>query len=125
MKSHEGAVNQAKVDVAHAKYLGDIGEKKREGNTRVENCKVEANTILFETQRQNEISKAQAALKVAEAEYNQQIEIAKIKQVKASLLRDAELQKNVEIKLALVNQEKLRATVLSKVQVEGKYCLTK
>ena len=33
MKTHEGAVNQAKVDVAEAKYKGDVGSKKREGLT--------------------------------------------------------------------------------------------
>ena len=33
MKTHEGAVNQAKVDVAEAKYKGDVGAKEREGLT--------------------------------------------------------------------------------------------
>jgi len=41
LKSHEGAVNQAKVDVAEAKYRGNVGEKHRLGKTRQENSKIE------------------------------------------------------------------------------------
>lgn len=45
MKSHEGAVNQAKVDVAEARFKGDVGEKQRQGQTRQETARIEVSTV--------------------------------------------------------------------------------
>jgi flotillin len=41
-KAQEGAVNQAKVDVAKARMLGSVGEKEREGESRMKTSKIEA-----------------------------------------------------------------------------------
>jgi flotillin len=42
LKSHEGAINQAKVDVAQAKFKGAVGEKEREGEQRKATSKIES-----------------------------------------------------------------------------------
>jgi hypothetical protein len=36
-------VNRAKVDVAKARMLGNVGEKEREGETRMTTSKIEVN----------------------------------------------------------------------------------
>ena len=78
MKTQEGAVNQAKIDVAEAKFRGTVGEKEREGETRVANSKIEAETVEFESQRQIEMGKANATLKVEKAAFDAQVSIANI-----------------------------------------------
>ena len=78
MKTQEGAVNQAKIDVAEAKFRGTVGEKEREGETRVANSKIEAETVEFESQRQIEMGKANANLKVEKAAFDAQVVIANI-----------------------------------------------
>jgi len=44
LKTHEGAVNQAKVDVAEAKYKGDVGERERQNQTTKDVTRIEADT---------------------------------------------------------------------------------
>ena len=43
-KVHEGACNQAKIDVATAKMKGDIGERERYGETKQEIARIDAVT---------------------------------------------------------------------------------
>lgn len=45
-KALEGAVNQAKVDTANARMLGNIGTKEREGETRKMISKIEVKSNL-------------------------------------------------------------------------------
>jgi len=62
MKTHECAVNQAKGDVAEAKYKGNVGAKDREGLTRRETSKIEAETVLAENERKVAIAQAEMTL---------------------------------------------------------------
>ncbi|TPX56713.1 hypothetical protein PhCBS80983_g04316 [Powellomyces hirtus] len=123
LKSHEGAVNQAKIDVANARYLGNVGEKEREGQTRKESSRVEASAVIFEAERKGEMAAAQASLEIKQTEYAQGVKIAQIETEKAASLRDAELQREVETKRALVEQERLRADKLAKAKVEAETIL--
>lgn len=43
-KAHEGALNQAKVDVAEARMRGHIGEAEKQGKTKQEVSKIDAET---------------------------------------------------------------------------------
>ncbi|KAJ3207909.1 hypothetical protein HK099_000171 [Clydaea vesicula] len=117
LKSHEGAVNQAKVEVAEAKYRGEVGEKKHLGLTRQENARIESQTVIFENERKKEVLEADAKLRTFEEGYHKNVEIAKIEAKKAAELRNAELQIEVEVKKALVEQERLRVVDLAKTKV--------
>ncbi|KAJ1547543.1 hypothetical protein HK405_005576 [Cladochytrium tenue] len=64
LKTHEGAVNQAKVDVAEARYKGDVGEAERKGKTRAENARIEAQTVIAENERQVVIREAKLKLEI-------------------------------------------------------------
>ncbi|KAJ3021673.1 hypothetical protein HKX48_008052 [Thoreauomyces humboldtii] len=123
LKSHEGAVNQAKIDVANARYLGAVGEKEREGQTRKESARVEASAIIFEAERKGEMAAAQAAFETKSVSYDQQVIIAKLEADKARGMREAELQKEVEIRKAAVMQERLRAEDLARAKVAAEAVL--
>jgi flotillin len=118
MKTHEGAVNQAKVDVAEAKYRGDIGAKEREGLTRRETSKVEAETILIENERKATIAKANMDLSTKESEFERAKKVAAIEADKAAKMRDSELQKQVEERRLLSETERLRVQYVSKATAE-------
>ena len=59
-KTQQEAVNQAKVDVAEARMKGEVGAKEREGMTRQNAAKVDAETKVYTVKRQGEGSKEEA-----------------------------------------------------------------
>jgi flotillin len=118
MKTHEGAVNQAKIDVAQAKYVGNVGEKEREGLTRQNVARVDAETIIYENERKATMANAAAQLAIREAEYQQQAEVAAIEAKRNAEMRDAELLKDVEERRAMAETEKLRAQLVAKATAE-------
>lgn len=48
-KAHEGALNQAKVDVADARMRGEVGEAEKQGKTKQEVAKVRASQPIIYT----------------------------------------------------------------------------
>ncbi|RIA88063.1 hypothetical protein C1645_826891 [Glomus cerebriforme] len=118
MKTHEGAVNQAKVDVAEAKYRGDVGAKEREGLTRRETSKVEADTILIENERKVAIAQANMNLATKESEFERAKNVAAIEATQAAKMRESELQKQVEERRLLSETERLRVQYVSKATAE-------
>lgn len=139
-KTQQGAVNQAKVDVAEARMLGAVGAKEREGTTlqkaaevdaqtkvfRVrqeaigikEQAKVEAEVKVFENEREAVVAAAKADLATKKAAWDRQTKVAEVEASKAVAIREAELQMEVEQKNALRLTEKLKAEQLSKATVQ-------
>jgi len=113
-KTHEGAVNKAKVDVAEARYKGDVGEKEKQGLTRQAVSKVEADTVIFENETKAQISKAQSELATKQAEYEREAEMARIQAKLSNQSRTAELQKVYEEKRQIAEVERLRGDIVSK-----------
>nr|CAB3494393.1 unnamed protein product [Digitaria exilis] len=62
-KTQQEAVNQAKVDVAEARMKGEVGAKEREGTTRQNAAKVDAETRVYTVKRQGEGAKEEARVK--------------------------------------------------------------
>jgi len=134
-KAHEGACNQAKVDVAEARMLGDVGEAERKGKTKQQIAQIEAITAVKETERKAEKAQADAQLAQIEIEIGQKLELSKILAKRTAEERDTELQKQVELKRAAMELEKQRATKVTKAQIEREsaqqaadgnfYCQTK
>ena len=108
-KAHEGASNQAKVDVANARMIGEIGEAEKKGKTRQEISKIDAQTAVLETQRKSEKAQADAELSTTQTNLNMNIQLAQIQATRQAEAKDAELQRNVEIKRSEMELEKRRA----------------
>nr|XP_009603138.1 flotillin-like protein 6 isoform X3 [Nicotiana tomentosiformis] len=139
-KTQMEAANQAKIDVAEAKMKGEIGAKEREGLTRQNAAKIDAETKvistqrdgigkkeevkvktdvkIYESQREAEVAEANSVLATKKARWSQQAKMAEIKAQKAVALREAELQQEVERKNALTKTESLKAQHLSKATVD-------
>jgi flotillin len=56
-KAHEGAINQARIDVAEAQRKGNVGEAARQGEQNREIAKINAETAVQKTERDSEKAK--------------------------------------------------------------------
>ncbi|OIT07817.1 flotillin-like protein 2 [Nicotiana attenuata] len=121
-KTQMEAANQAKIDVAEAKMKGEIGAKEREGLTRQNAAKIDAETKVISTQRdgvgKKEEVKVKTDVKIYESQREAEAKMAEIEAQKAVALREAELQQEVERKNALTKTESLKAQHLSKATVD-------
>jgi flotillin len=139
-KTQQEAVNQAKVDVAQARMKGEVGAKERDGTTKQNAAKVDAETKVFTVKRQGEgakeearvkaevkvfenerdaeVAEANAGLAMKKAGWEQQAKVAQVEATKAVALREAELQVEVERRNAARQTEKLKAEQLSKAVVD-------
>jgi flotillin len=133
-KIQKGAANQAKIDIAQADYLGNVGSKEREGETVRQVCKIQNETELFEleqvtiTQKKKadtlaevEIRKNAAAANVSieKAKLDEATKIAKIEAEKHAEIRESELENRLNIQQASAATEKYRAEKFSKAIVEN------
>ncbi|GAB7348368.1 hypothetical protein MBLNU459_g6807t1 [Dothideomycetes sp. NU459] len=117
-KAHEGAQSQAKVDVANARMIGEIGEAERQGETKQKIAKINANTAVLETERKGEKAAADSRLKSREIAIERELNLERIQAKRAAEQRDAELQKTVEQKKAEMELERLRATKVTQARIE-------
>ncbi|KAK6804296.1 hypothetical protein RDI58_002080 [Solanum bulbocastanum] len=139
-KTQMEAANQAKIDVSEAKMKGEIGAKEREGLTRQNAAKIDAETKIistqrdgdgkkeevkvktdvkiYENQREAEVAEANSVLATKKAGWSQQAKMAEIEAQKAVAIREAVLQQEVERKNALTKTESLKAQHLSKATVD-------
>lgn len=117
-KAHEGASNQAKIDVANACMMGDIGEAEKRGKTKQEISKIDAETAVLETKRKSEKANADAELTTTQTKLNMGINLAKIQATRQAESKDAELLKDVELKRAQMELERLRATDLVQATIK-------
>jgi flotillin len=116
-KAHEGALNQAKIDVAEARMRGEIGEAEKRGKAKQEISKIDAETAVLETKRRNEQAQADAELTNCQTELDMGIQLAKITAQRQAERRDAELQREVETKRAETELERLRAIDVTKSKI--------
>lgn len=116
-KAHEGAINQARIDVAEAQRRGNVGEAQRVGEQNREIAKINAETAVQKTERDSEKAKAEATLATRKAEYKRDVDIAQIEATRATEARDEELRKAVEVKRAQTELERLRASDVVKATI--------
>lgn len=118
-KTRAGAENQARIEIANAKFKGDVGEKEKQKDTRIQSSQFESEAVKFESERNVEIAKATALLEIEKAGYDRQTRIAQIESSKAAEIRASELQKEVENRNIAQETEKLRAKLLAQAVVEA------
>lgn len=116
-KAHEGAENQAKVDVANARMIGEVGEAERQGETKQRIAKIHAQTAVLETERKVEKAAADSRLKSREIEIEQQLNLERIVAKRAAEEKDSELMKVIEKKNAEKELERLRATTVTQAKI--------
>ncbi|OKL61000.1 hypothetical protein UA08_03672 [Talaromyces atroroseus] len=116
-KAHEGALNQAKIDVAEARMRGEIGEAEKKGRTKQEISKIDAETAVLETKRKAEKAKADSELTNRTIELERDTKMARITAQRTTEMKDAELQKSVESRRAETELERLRATDVTKSKI--------
>lgn len=116
-KAHEGALNQARVDVAEARMRGEIGESEKQGKTKQEISKIDAETAVLETKRKAEKAKADADLVDCKTALNSRNEMSKITATRQNEMKEAELQKQLQAKMAETELERRRANEVTKSKV--------
>jgi flotillin len=116
-KAHEGAFNQARIDVAEAQRKGNVGEAQRQGEQNRDIAKIQAETAVQKTERDSEKARAEATLATRKTEYNRDVSLAQIQATRATEVRDEELRKEVEVKRAQTELERLRASDVVKATI--------
>jgi flotillin len=116
-KAHEGATNQARIDVAAAQLRGNVGEAQRKGEQDREIAKINAETAVQKTERDIERAQAEAVLATRKTELNRDVELSRIAASRKTEAQDEELKKEVEIKRAAAEVERLRATDVVKATI--------
>ncbi|KAK0712545.1 hypothetical protein B0T26DRAFT_650076 [Lasiosphaeria miniovina] len=116
-KAHEGATNQARIDVAEAQLRGNVGEAKRKGEQDRELAKINAETAVQKTERDIERAQAEAVLATRKTELNRDVEIARITAGRNTEAQDEDLKRDVEIKRAAAEMERLRAKDVVKATI--------
>lgn len=116
-KAHEGALNQAKIDVAEARMRGQIGEAEKKGLEKQEISKIDAETAVLETKRKAEKAKADAELIEHQTQLDSTVDTSKMAAQRQQEMEDVELQKQVEERRAETELERLRADEVIKSKV--------
>ncbi|KAK2938455.1 Band 7/SPFH domain superfamily [Fusarium oxysporum f. sp. vasinfectum] len=98
-KAHEGATNQARIDVAEAQLRGNVGEAQRKG------------------EQEREIAKINAETAVQKDSLTRDVDIARVTAQRTLESKDEDLKKEVEIKRAAAEMERLRATDVVKATI--------
>ncbi|EFY95172.1 SPFH domain/Band 7 family protein [Metarhizium robertsii] len=108
-KAHEGATNQARIDVAEAQLRGNVGEAKRKGEQEREIAKIQADTAVQKTERDIERAAAEARLMTQQTHLTRDVDVTRVEAQRALESKDEDLKKQVEIKRAAAEMERLRA----------------
>lgn len=116
-KAHEGATNQARIDVAEAQLRGNVGESQRKGEQEREIAKINAETAVAKTERDIERATAEAQLDTKRTALTRDVDIAKITAKRTLESKDEDLKKEVELKRAGAEIERLRATDVVKATI--------
>ena len=118
-KTKAGAENQARVETANAKNKGDVGEKEKQKDTRIQTAQFESDAVRFENDRNIEMAKSVAQYQIEKATFDRNTRLAQIESQKAAEIRESELQKEVENRNIAQETEKLRSTVYAHAVVEA------
>ncbi|KAI1471257.1 uncharacterized protein F4812DRAFT_413309 [Daldinia caldariorum] len=116
-KAHEGATNQARIDVAEAQLRGNVGEAERHGQQERSIAKINAETAVQKTDRDVERAAAEANLATQKTILSRDVEIARIQATRATESRDEDLKKEVQVKRAAAELERLRAVDVVKASI--------
>lgn len=116
-KAHEGATNQARIDVAEAQLRGNVGEAQRKGEEQREVAKINAETAVQKVDRDIERAQAESNLATRKTALDRDVDIARIEATRQTEARDEDLKKEVQLKKAGAEMERLRAIDVVKASI--------
>jgi flotillin len=116
-KAHEGATNQARIDVAEAQLRGNVGEAQRKGEQDREIAKINAETAVQKTERDIERAQAEAQLHTRQAALTRDVDIARVTAQRTLESKDEDLKREVQLKRAAAEMERLRAQDVVKATI--------
>ncbi|KAF5231857.1 hypothetical protein FAUST_9050 [Fusarium austroamericanum] len=117
-KAHEGATNQARIDVAEAQLRGNVGEAQRKGEQEREIAKINAETAVQKTERDIEKAQAESKLDTKRTGLTRDVDLARIQAQRSLESQDEDLKRDVEKKRAAAEMERLRATDVVRATIE-------
>lgn len=115
----QNANNEAMIDVAKAKKLGQIGVKQNEAETRMRNSEQEAAAKLIENEQMQKIIESTTLLEMSKADNDRKQKIAQYTADISSEQHKVELMKTLAEKQKEQELETLKATVLTKTIIEA------
>jgi len=118
-KAIQSANNQARVEVAEAKRVGDIGEYTKQADAVQQKALVESTTAKVQNERQREIAESEKTLKTAQADYLKQVKTAELEAKMSVEIRNAELARELETKKVQQMTETLRAKDFTQANVNA------
>jgi len=113
LRDGETKQNAAKIDAETF-----IVSTRRQGEGKKEEVRVNTEVKIFQNQREAEVVEATTVLAKKKAGWSQTARLAEVEADKAVAIREAELQMEVEKKKAFVETAKLKAELLTKATVE-------
>ena len=114
-KAHEGASNQARIDVAEAQWKGNVGEAERHGRQDREIAKIHADTAVQKTERDTEKAQAEATLATRKAAFDRDV----IFQQKSRGLRRRRLRASDVVKATILREAKQQAADAKAYEMEA------
>lgn len=113
------AENSAKISIAEANKLGDIGHKENEVLARQQIAALEAETVQRENENRQKIAKSNADLVVVQQESLQREQVAAITSTMTAELKRNDMQKLLESQRMETETEKRRADEMSQTIVDA------
>lgn len=113
----EGANNSARVDVATARKIGDIGEQERKAETLQRVAQIEAETKRVENERDRDVAESNKTLSIARSEFQKLETLAQIEAQMAAATLEADRQRSLELMRYQAELEKRRAHDLVEAKV--------
>jgi flotillin len=115
----EAVTQQVRVNTAESISQGDVGEAEQRAASRKGTIMHTTHATLFENDRKREIAESKKTLDVATAQFDRDVNVARIEAEAMARKREWQLQREVEQERTAQQTERHRATEYSKVNVEA------
>lgn len=112
------AINDAKIEIAEAEKLGNIGEANARRDQRIQTSQAEADAIKGENEAKANIANAEAILREKEAEAQRRAIAAEKVQAAKALEESYEAEKEAEIARAHLEKATQEADIIIKIEIE-------
>jgi flotillin len=119
----EAVTQQVRVSTAESIAQGDVGEAEQKAASRQGTIRHITHATLFENDRKREIAESKKALDVATAQFDRDVNLARIEAEAMARKREWQLQREVEHERTAQQTERHRANEFSKVNVEAEIAI--
>ena len=118
-KAISGAVNEARVETATAKRMGDIGENERQAEAKIRIAEISAQVTEAENVRQQQITRSKLELELVNLKCKEEEDVRRVAAEMLPKTRHAELQIELNKIDAIRQKTLLESTDLARVTVDA------